>query len=107
MLGESILYQWIEYVREYIEVIFVETQKPTTRVPLKIPECPPIQHGEPFVDRKSTFQAHVASVTSVEQVKAVMMNLLQNRKIANATHNISAYRIDNGLFSFYGLYGKR
>lgn len=38
-------------------------------------------------------EAHVAAVTDVEQVKAVMAILLENNKIRNATHNIMAYRI--------------
>lgn len=38
-------------------------------------------------------QAHVAPVTTVEQVKAVVAILLENNKIRNATHNIMAYRI--------------
>ena len=30
--------------------------------------CPDIMHGEPLTDRKSTFQAHVAEVTSKQEV---------------------------------------
>lgn len=52
-----------------------------------------IVSGEPFMDRKSTFQAHVAPVTSLAEVNAVMDILLENNKIRNATHNIMAYRI--------------
>ena len=47
----------------------------------------------PFVDRKSVFQAHLALVNSTDQVNQVKSMLLQNKKIASATHNISAYRI--------------
>lgn len=32
-------------------------------------ECPLIISSEPFVDRKSTFQGHVAQITAVSQVK--------------------------------------
>lgn len=52
---------------------------------LAIPE---IFHDEPIVDRKSTFQAHVARVNDTSEVHAVMMYLLRNKKIAAATHNI-------------------
>ena len=31
-------------------------------------QCPDIAHGEPLTDRRSTFQAHLARVTSTEQV---------------------------------------
>jgi hypothetical protein len=40
-------------------------------------------------------QAHIASVTSPEQVEAVMGRLLENNKIQRASHNILAYRIYN------------
>ena len=56
-------------------------------------EIPEITHGEPFTDRKSTFQAHLAYVVTLEQVKKVVENLKRNRKICNATHNVMAYRI--------------
>jgi len=32
------------------------------------PPCPSILHGEPLTDRKSTFQAHVAEVATVDEV---------------------------------------
>ena len=56
-------------------------------------EVPDICHGEPFVDRKSTFQAHASVVANMDEVKLVQNELLKNRKIAHATHNIMAYRI--------------
>ena len=56
-------------------------------------ERPKIIHGEPFTDRKSTFQAHLAHVATQEQVKQVLDELKENRKINNATHNVMAYRI--------------
>lgn len=55
--------------------------------------CPEILHGEPFTDRKSTFQAHLAHVITSDQVKQVLEELKKNRKINNATHNVMAYRI--------------
>lgn len=51
-----------------------------------------IIHGEPIVDRKSTFQAHLAIVTSMQQVHWTHRQLLSDKKIAAATHNIIAYR---------------
>jgi hypothetical protein len=41
----------------------------------------------------NAMQAHLASVNSVDEVKTVMDALLKVNKIANATHNIMAYRI--------------
>ncbi|XP_068093383.1 protein IMPACT [Hyperolius riggenbachi] len=56
-------------------------------------EVPTIEHGEPISDRRSTFQAHLAPVTTPAQVKLVLNKLYENKKIASATHNIYAYRI--------------
>lgn len=55
--------------------------------------CPEILHGEPFTDRKSTFQAHLAHIVTSDQAKQVLEELKKNRKINNATHNVMAYRI--------------
>jgi pyruvate/2-oxoglutarate dehydrogenase complex dihydrolipoamide acyltransferase (E2) component len=52
-----------------------------------------IVSGDPVVERKSTFQAHVARVGSVADVKAAVAALLRVPKIRNCTHNIMAYRI--------------
>ncbi|XP_014668504.1 PREDICTED: protein IMPACT-like isoform X2 [Priapulus caudatus] len=75
-----------------------EEQLPTTQERLaastnNLEDVPAILHGEPFVDRKSTFQAHLSSVSDLNQVKKVMITLLANKKIAHATHNIMAYRL--------------
>jgi hypothetical protein len=57
-------------------------------------ETPPaIFTSEALLDRKSSFIAHVAEVHNVHEVKVVVAHLLQNKKIAKATHNILAYRI--------------
>ncbi|XP_017779481.1 PREDICTED: protein IMPACT-like [Nicrophorus vespilloides] len=58
-----------------------------------------IIHGETIRDRKSDFQGHVCVVNSEEDVKNVIKLLLQNKKISQAKHNISAYRItqSNGV----------
>ncbi|XP_023344929.1 protein IMPACT [Eurytemora carolleeae] len=55
--------------------------------------CPTIFTGECFEDRRSIFQGHVAVVTSTLEVHAVINKLYENKKIANATHNMYAYRI--------------
>lgn len=52
---------------------------------------PTIYTGEPFTDRKSTFQAHVATVNSVEDTRAMLAELYSHNKIARATHNMYAY----------------
>lgn len=54
-----------------------------------------IMHGEPITDRKSTFQGHLASISSRNQADQVLAELKKSRKIANAAHNVMAYRIYN------------
>lgn len=38
-------------------------------------------------------QAHLVHVDSVGDVSVAMADLLRDKKVANATHNIAAYRI--------------
>lgn len=73
---------------------------PEKTKPVKEVSLPPIHHGEFVRDRKSVFQGHLAPVTDKKQVDLVMDKLKENKKIAAATHNIIAYRIDckNGGF---------
>ncbi|CAD7927044.1 unnamed protein product [Amoebophrya sp. A120] len=51
-----------------------------------------IHHGDPFTERKSTFQGHVADIASESDVKAVLELLYQDGKFARATHNQYAWR---------------
>ncbi|KAF8571218.1 hypothetical protein P879_06129 [Paragonimus westermani] len=50
-------------------------------------------HGEPFVDRKSVFQAHACHVETVGAVSRFISRVLEDRKVAVATHNILAWRL--------------
>lgn len=125
-IGESILYQWVEKIRDALiqksqitepgpdekkkteeeevegeddPILEHPPENPVKTLDLKISESapeaelPPIAHGVPITDRRSTFQAHVAPVVCLEQVKKVLAKLYENKKIASATHNIYAYRI--------------
>ncbi|XP_013186771.1 protein IMPACT [Amyelois transitella] len=100
-VGETVIYQWVEKIREVLETMKSPEpeKKPKPAVdPIDISQleisCPPITHGEVIIDRKSSFQGHAAEVHSVEDVKAVLAKLNQNKKIMNATHNMYAYRIE-------------
>ena len=53
---------------------------------------PTVYSDEPFEDRKSVFQAHLSPVHSKDDVQLVLNQLKGNKKIANATHNMYAYR---------------
>ena len=115
--GEVVMFQWVEFLREYLaEKVSMDAKTSAVvddtvticenencdkeQSPLNCPQslhrtehCPVIHHGEPLTDRKSTFQAHVAEVTTVDQISIVLQELKSNKKIATATHNIVAYRI--------------
>jgi len=113
-----IMFEWIEFLREQLtkkledidKTVSIDQPSDTScdddvnseDLPVPIDphcvvvekvQCPMIYHGEPLTDRKSTFQAHVAEVTSVDRVTMVIQELKTSRKIATATHNIVAYRI--------------
>jgi hypothetical protein len=119
--GENILFMWIEKIREFAqnkeklenslqeasdeslqddleEEIRTECHSPKGEM---LDQCPPIHSGEPILDRRSTFQAHVAPVVTVDQVNQVVARLLENKKIASATHNMYAYRIFNAAKGQY------
>ncbi|KAL6057396.1 RWD domain-containing protein [Balamuthia mandrillaris] len=106
---DVVVFQWIEWLRENVASHLgwseeqwrqrlpsssstsspssAGTDAPITRSAI------PILHGQPVTDRKSKFQAHLARVQTTEEVQQVMSQLLSDKKIAIATHNISAYRI--------------
>lgn len=130
-VGESILYLWVEKIREFLVQRSQSTNTAETpeaghakiteekeedgdwvdgeisNYDLKLnrdhahlffspstdEELPPIKHGEPITDRRSTFQPHLACVVMPNQVQRVIDKLYENKKIASATHNIYAYRI--------------
>uniref|UniRef100_H2ZPV9 RWD domain-containing protein n=1 Tax=Ciona savignyi TaxID=51511 RepID=H2ZPV9_CIOSA len=95
-IGEGVLFLWIEAAREFMQDLSandVQELPLTTEENISCVNVPEIKHGEPLTDRKSTFQGHLATVHCANDVKLVLCELLKNRKIQNATHNISAYRI--------------
>ncbi|KAF9974953.1 hypothetical protein BGZ73_001541 [Actinomortierella ambigua] len=55
-----------------------------------------IKTGQPLVDRKSVFIAHLAAIDQPGQVPLMIQQLKQeNKKVVKATHNIMAYRVQN------------
>ena len=119
---ENILYKWIERIREMmmdkyeLAKAFIEsTEEEKERekfitdifradnadlvpsegelIPKELDNVPEIFSGESFTVKKSTFQGHVARVYTMDDVKQVLKSLNQNRKIANASHNIVAFRL--------------
>ncbi|WKY07699.1 hypothetical protein Q1695_007291 [Nippostrongylus brasiliensis] len=102
-LGAPIIYIWITVIKNFLEASFsVEEEEAVNNSgesyilegsSLKVDDVPTIYHGDVFTDRKSHFQAHLARVHSKEEVALVLDRLLENGKIARATHNMYAYRI--------------
>lgn len=106
-LGENILFDWVEIARKALQESALDDHPPNqepadTVEPLSLMEANSevecrdeheIFHGETLDDRRSTFQAHLAEVHNLKQVEEVLEQLKTNRKIAEATHNIWAYRI--------------
>ena len=69
-------------------------QAPMLHSTVKIYSC------EPIVDRKSVFIGHCAPLSDPSEVDAVLSAILDSdRKIAKATHNISAWRCRNAANS--------
>ncbi|CDS42137.1 protein IMPACT [Echinococcus multilocularis] len=58
---------------------------------------PKIYHGETIVDRKSVFQAHCCEVASLPEVSAFISTVLEDRKVAAASHNITAWYLQAKL----------
>lgn len=120
--GEVILFSWIAHLQsewdlslappaappssrlqddhegatDTIEALETKTETDDSKITMHSTELAtiPIISGEPITEKKSKFQAHLAHVTDVHQVQEVISTLLTNKKIAQATHNISAYRIE-------------
>lgn len=119
--GEVVLFTWVNYLLSSPESWQPRPREPPepTRAVQQVP-TPAITHGEPVTERKSTFQAHVATVhrylhilllllkdkhcsttmvdhwlNSVAEVHAVLAALQAVNKIRSATHNIMAYRIQH------------
>lgn len=118
--GEEVLYLWLTFLEEYlirnlptpeelnvpwkvtptnskgaITPILEKGEEKSTEALACSYTGPQIYSSAPIEDRKSVFVAHCAKVHSTEEVKKVINFLLEDRKIAKATHNISAYRILN------------
>ncbi|XP_069953769.1 protein IMPACT-B isoform X3 [Cherax quadricarinatus] len=104
-LGESVIYLWVERIRQFmVEHDQAREQQDHHQITLSLASCkledetedltpcPKIISGEIISDRKSHFQPHLAAVKSEAHVKQVLRKLYENKKIANATHNMFAYR---------------
>uniref|UniRef100_A0A915PQF3 RWD domain-containing protein n=1 Tax=Setaria digitata TaxID=48799 RepID=A0A915PQF3_9BILA len=104
-IGQPVLYEWIAYLNDYLADFdsnlkegsvdeddcssnnaFISASSASLQTPI-----PTIISGNSLVDRKSTFQAHVA------QVMLVLNKLKENNKIARATHNMYAWLTEENV----------
>jgi len=91
--GNLVLFEMIEFVRDALNALEAIVEiTPSTDEPAR--STISIISGDPVTVKKSVFQAHYSTVSSVEEVYTMMEKLLQNTKVAKATHNIMAYRIE-------------
>ena len=56
--------------------------------------------GPVITDRKSSFQAHIAKIESVEEVPNLLSLVKAHRKVGKATHNMWAYALSQGNCEF-------
>ncbi|XP_044269640.1 protein IMPACT-A-like [Tribolium madens] len=99
--GSPILFQWIEKLKEIVDQCSEVANASQPEDLNEVEEKQEIRketvleviHGDIIQDRKSVFQGHLARVHSLHETKEFINHLLDNKKIAQATHNVSAYRI--------------
>ena len=91
--GNVVLYSWIDCFKQTLESEWETDTAPVVYEPT-LPESSYIS-GDAITESRSVFVAHCTQVTSVDQVSAFQATVLSNKRIANATHNILAYRIVN------------
>jgi hypothetical protein len=84
-----------ERVVEQLAKVQVREAAPSPRLPPPARRYlgPPIHHGPPLTDRKSVFVGHLARVKSAGEVSGVLEELLSDKKVAKAAHNIVAWRV--------------
>ena len=64
-----------------------------TTIPTLIPDFDlNIIHSEITIEKKSSFQSHICTVTSMEMVNFFKQEVFEDKKVASATHNVLAYR---------------
>ncbi|XP_076263547.1 protein IMPACT-like [Rhynchophorus ferrugineus] len=100
--GEPIIFQWIERFKEVVHVPKGSGNvkaKGATKVARKYDSSDnvtvDIKHSDPINDRKSTFQGHACRISCMDDVEKFRNSLLANKKIAQAKHNVLAYRFKN------------
>lgn len=101
--GNVVVYEFVDAIQQRLEsgelvstddsaAVQEELADETNTEPLGDPFAGWIRSDD-VVDRKSLFTGWAAPVTSVEQAEQLLDQLKQDKRIARATHNITAWRI--------------
>ena len=101
--GEPFLFQLISELFDLLRVLSVDAPPPaeppaataaaSPPPPPRPYAGPPLYRGPLIVERKSTFQAHVARVASREAAAEALAEALSDARVARATHNCVAFRV--------------
>ncbi|EMG48948.1 YIH1 Protein IMPACT [Candida maltosa Xu316] len=101
-----------KYIEEHpepeVEPTSVDVKKDHTPSPIIQKEETPVEYvdptigwtqSDPIVDRGSTFIGYARKVDSLQQAQEYLSDLITDKKISKAAHNISSWRIklDNGV----------
>ena len=60
-----------------------------------------IHHAAPILETGSTFQGHYSHIEHQVQFKSVLLKLFEEKNIAQATHNVWAYRVESATAGQY------
>lgn len=113
-IGEPVLFAWMEAVRKKLQDDLVFSQQLSSdgaenadtenamssladlgSGSVIVPGLPDFVSGNSVTDRKSTFQAHLATPLTHRSQVPLLLELLKSRgKVARATHNIYAFRLN-------------
>ncbi|BFZ61472.1 hypothetical protein YB2330_002538 [Saitoella coloradoensis] len=104
-VGEVCVFELCEMIRELsqnnttgADDIAQPAADPTAtanEAPAAVPEGVQLEWAitEPIIDRKSVFIGHATEIHTPQEAKSALTDLLRDKKIARATHNMVAWRI--------------
>uniref|UniRef100_A0A0N4Z1A3 RWD domain-containing protein n=1 Tax=Parastrongyloides trichosuri TaxID=131310 RepID=A0A0N4Z1A3_PARTI len=101
--GNPLIYECIEGIKDDVSIMdnlkeMLEENNQDEREEVKeqkidfYTDIPDVLSGDILTDRKSVFQGHIAKVNNIDDINKVLWQLKQIKKIAQATHNMYAYR---------------
>lgn len=104
LAGGPMLFEMVTTLRDWLGANTAPNDSNISEAPDAVPvaslacqQAPlvfPVLHGAVILERKSTFQAHVAAVRSAADVRAALDAVFMHPRAARATHNMYAYRFN-------------